>query len=563
MRNRTPGEKQWTLSHRASAVTSCAITCATMAGLIAAAACSDGSGADADVAQDAGRAGAAGTSSGGASATHYPADKILRYDLEIDPTVWSAMLADPQCKGPGPCGNEYVEATLRFDGRTFPRVGVRFKGNSTLSHVASLAPTDTGHGRYSFKVKLDKYVKGQELDGLQTLNLNNEFLDPSMMREVLAYEMFRNANVIAPRTAYTELYLNGELYGLYVSVEEVESPFLKKNFQAGGGNLYKPDYGDLVFHGPSIADYSASVAMGADAAALQVTGEQACSKQNNETEADYADLLTFIAVLNNTADDALESEIGKVFDIDSFTSFLAVNTIVTALDFYGGGLPQNYYLYHEPSAGRFVYIPWDMNNAWGTFDCFLFTSEQVVAMPPDSTYCLNTPNAMKAGRSIGAADRPLLGRLLANRSIRGVYLQKVSQLLQSAFVPAALHSRIDALAAMIRPSLQNDPHRFYTMDEFDRSFTQQTKGAPGIKTFISQRTQALSQYFAGGCADAGSDCGAPAAPDGSTGCGTCATYHATAGRCVPACGQGCTCPATAPDGGAALVCDEQAGICHP
>ena len=80
--------------------------------------------------------------------------------------------------------------------------------------------------RYSFKVDMNYYVDGQKLLGMKKNNLNDNYKDPSYMRERLSYDMMRFLNVPSPRLSYVGLYINGALHGFYTPVEQVDSEFL-------------------------------------------------------------------------------------------------------------------------------------------------------------------------------------------------------------------------------------------------------------------------------------------------------------------------------------------------
>ena len=68
----------------------------------------------------------------------------------------------------------------------FRDVAVRFKGNGTYLNAR-------GTEKVPFKVDLNKYVKGQKLAGVETLNFHNNITDPGWMNEVLAYRLYRDA----------------------------------------------------------------------------------------------------------------------------------------------------------------------------------------------------------------------------------------------------------------------------------------------------------------------------------------------------------------------------------
>ncbi len=58
------------------------------------------------------------------------------------------------------------------------------------------------------------------------------------MKDYLSYQMMGYFGVDAPLCSYVYLTVNGEDWGLYLAVEE---SFLKRNYGADYGELYKPD----------------------------------------------------------------------------------------------------------------------------------------------------------------------------------------------------------------------------------------------------------------------------------------------------------------------------------
>ena len=63
---------------------------------------------------------------------------------------------------------EYVLCSVVIDGEAQRNVGIRAKGNTSLTQVAQY-----GNGRYSFKIEFDHYDSGQSYYGLDKLSLNN------------------------------------------------------------------------------------------------------------------------------------------------------------------------------------------------------------------------------------------------------------------------------------------------------------------------------------------------------------------------------------------------------
>lgn len=88
----------------------------------------------------------------------------------------------------------------------------------------------------SLKVDLNKYVKGQSLGRVTKLTLPNNVTDASMMNEVLAYRLYRDARVPAPRTAYAKVFVTvpgkyeRKYSGLYSMSEAVDKQFAERHF---------------------------------------------------------------------------------------------------------------------------------------------------------------------------------------------------------------------------------------------------------------------------------------------------------------------------------------------
>ena len=123
-----------------------------------------------------------------------------------------------------------------IDGESYRNIGIRAKGNTSLSTVASL-----GSERYSFKIEFDQYDSSITYHGLDKLSLNNLIQDSTMMKDYLTYTMMNEFDVAAPLCSYVYITVNGKDWGLYLAVEGVEDSFLERNYGSGYGELYKPD----------------------------------------------------------------------------------------------------------------------------------------------------------------------------------------------------------------------------------------------------------------------------------------------------------------------------------
>jgi hypothetical protein len=387
----------------------------------------------------------------------FPLDRVIDVEIDFDGDGWATLLADP-------LEDVYVPATIVFDGVTVEDVAVRFKGNSSRWELARQGGT-----RYSLKVDTDEYVAGQRLLGVDKINFNNGFNDPTQLREVLASEMFAAAGVPSPQMGFARITIDGELLGTYVSVEQVDRDFLRRHFADDTGDLYKPEMPDgyLEWRGPDLSAY------------------EGMELKTNEDASDGSAVLRFLDVLNNTPDEDLEAALPSVLDVDRFVRFLAMTALQVYLDSLVG-MGHNYYLYEDRPAGRFVVVPWDMNGSFGWFNCGM-GAEELLDFSFTRPAC--RPYAQKV----------LVRRVLSVPSLRAAYEEALLDLADGPFSPDLVAERVSELAGVLRPSVAEDPTRFFTPDQFetglhdDQVLGQRTSF--GLTSFVERRLAEVDEQL--------------------------------------------------------------------
>ena len=130
----------------------------------------------------------------------------------------------------------YYAADVVIDGERYNNVGIRGKGNTSLSTVATL-----GSQRYSFKLEFDQYDNSITYHGLDKLSLNNLIQDATMMKDYLTFTMMKEFGADTPLCSFVYITVNGEDWGLYLAVEGLEDSFLERMYGNDHGHLYKPD----------------------------------------------------------------------------------------------------------------------------------------------------------------------------------------------------------------------------------------------------------------------------------------------------------------------------------
>lgn len=412
-------------------------------------------------------------------------EEIFRVDIEIDQSTWQAILANPQAE-------QYYPATMDFNGGRIENVGFRTKGQASLNFVSNTT-------RYGFKIDMNEYEE-QKFMGMKKLVLNNSFSDPTMMRDVLAYKLMRDAGVPAPRTSYVELWVAGEHIGLYQLVEMIDSEFIELHFPEDDdnddkGDLYKGELMQtLEWQGNNISSYSEGLR-------LKLNEETIGTPQEGDA------LLRFLDSINNGPD-----RLAHV-DNDLMVKYLAALVLTGNMDSYIGGTANNFYLYEERSRDQFTMLPWDFNLAfgmwgdglnglgggwgggWGGGGQTCDVVDHVIDNPVSDT-----------------TSRPLVDAILENEQLRQQYHQELQSLLDGPYNPSQVEQEINRIANLIDPYVQDDPTKFFTYDEWRTSLTQDmpansdnsgarganTYGpAPGLLKFITQRANNVQRQLNG------------------------------------------------------------------
>lgn len=164
----------------------------------------------------------------------FDTSQIMTVNIIMNEDDWNEMLDNAMSE-------EYYSCDIEINGTTFKNVGIRPKGNTSLSSIANDPDTD----RYSFKLEFDHYVEGQTCFGLDKLILNNNYSDATMMKEALIYDMFQYLGADASLYNFAKISVNGDYWGVYLALEAVEDSFLLRNYGAQNGELYKPEGMDI------------------------------------------------------------------------------------------------------------------------------------------------------------------------------------------------------------------------------------------------------------------------------------------------------------------------------
>jgi spore coat protein H len=369
---------------------------------LALAACGDDAAVEGD---DAGADGggdvdASGVDASGVDPTAalYDPDHVVELAIELDPGDWDALRFQTRSildifgvgclEGPFASPFTYFPAAVTIDGERIETVGVRKKG--FLGSLSSEKP--------SLAIKLDE-LEDHAYAGLHRLTFNNGAQDPSLVRQCLAFGVFTAAGLPAPRCNYAQVTVNGDDLGVYVNVEPVNRPFLRRHFGDDDGNLYEG----------TLSDFRPS---------WQATFEKETNEEDPST--DDLDAVTLALEMGN---DGLQAELAPLVDLDAFLDFWAVEVLLAHTDGYASNT-NNFSVYADPADGRFTFIPWGVDRTF------------IVA---------GAPPVMATGM--------LARRLYENPPTRLAYVDALRAVLDDVWDEEALKTEIDRMEALIAPRI--------------------------------------------------------------------------------------------------------------
>lgn len=383
-------------------------------------------------------------------------DDTLIHTIELtftQPNYWQ-QLGDNKSADDANGSSTYIPAAVMMDGVALDSVGVQFKGNASYYNYPG--------NKKPFTLSFDEYIDTQKVDGLSSLNLNNGYQDPTMLREKMFLDFCQQIGAAAPRMNYAKLFINGTYWGLYLMCERVNKTFCKQRFDNKSGNLYKGDgtsasCANLEYHGVMSPYYNCY------------------TKRTNDSVNDWTDLVNLTYLINQTSDQQFRDTLDDAMNVQRFIDAWAAYNLMADFDSYPYRFKHNYYLYRNADDDRFEWIVWDVSTAFG------MDIPMTVSQIENISVLYLTPPAEGA---------PLCNRMLADSVFKNQYLQTVCSLVNTYFIPSVLNEKVDVLSNRIRDDYYNDTQKMYTNQQFEDNLIGSINTGsqiPGLKTFINSR----------------------------------------------------------------------------
>ena len=386
----------------------------------------------------------------------YQRDSIQVIEIFFSFSNWDAQLDANEAT------ETYIYAdSIRINGTSFDSCGVRYKGNSSYNPSNQKNP---------LRLELNTIKANQDYQGFTDIKLSNGYKDPSMIREILTYQILENY-LDCPRSNFARVYINGQYRGVYTNNESIKDDFNEAHYYADDTYFKCNPVGGAGPGGGTSPD-------------LKYLGTDSTSYFNGyELQSTYGwnRLVTLCNTLNNDF-----QNIESTLDIDRAIWMLAFNNVLVNLDSYSGAFRQNYYISWDKN-GRFVPTVWDVNMSFGSF-------------PGGTGSGAFTPSALDPFSNSTSVNHPLIKQIMANPLYKRMYMAHVRTMVQEMFESGQYETWAQSLMALADSSVQADPYKFYSYNQFLNSLTTAVAGGgpgggssiPGIKALMDARAQFFS-----------------------------------------------------------------------
>jgi len=388
--------------------------------------------------------------------TFYDLEQIQKIEIFFSQSNWDYQMDTAKY------GHEsYLMAEwVKVNGIAYDSAGVKYKGSSSY---------DSTYLKNPLHISLDEF-KDQAYQGISSIKLANCFSDPSMIREVLGYQVLKNY-MDCSRSNFAQVYINGSYIGLYSNDESVNKTFCSNHFNSTTNTFIKCNP-----ESPGPFSKSNFKYISADSSAYSNLYEIQSDFGWNE----------LVSVCNTITNEP--ANLAETIDVDRAIWMIAFNNILVNLDSYSGWFSQNHYLYKD-NTGHFNPIVWDLNMAFGGFP--------FAGSPGGGSGSLLVTNMQQLTPLLHATDSdwPLIKNILANPVYKKMYIAHLRTITNENFASESYKTTATQLQTMIDTAVQSDENKFYSYDQFVNGMTGNvTIGnyvIPGIATLMDERVAYL------------------------------------------------------------------------
>ncbi|NWF37993.1 hypothetical protein F3F96_02415 [Mariprofundus sp. NF] len=318
-----------------------------------------------------------------------------------------------------------------------------------LGRLSVLGSSTRVFEKKSLLIKLDK-DSGRSY-GRRRIALRAMATDKAMMREWMTWKLLAALGMKVPEVHFTRVnFNNGEKVGIYLSVEWMGDSFLAGNDMDVNGEFFQPE--DAFHCGDLHTTDQEQLAL--------------CFNKITPPDADYSSLSDMAKAVKGASVEEMHKVLANYFEDESVINWIVINSLVTNGDTYN----KNYWLYRDPTKGKWTVVPWDYNLTFGrTYDAFV-----------ESPYTIFNDNFQYWYPPDVGASNPIKDKALQNPQLRSRIEKRIRHLLglepngtestYGWFSPTVMHARIGNLASVMGKELFKDNLLTYGEEDFKKIY---------------------------------------------------------------------------------------------
>jgi hypothetical protein len=360
-----------------------------------------------------------------------------------DPAVASALPTLEWFLAPGTQAGAETDAGTRgsvfYDGTYYDNIFVRRRGDASSSAYPKANFKFKFNNGYDFTYRADE-------DPVSEFNLNGTWSDKAYIRQVLAWETYRDSGSPYSLSFPMRIEQNGSFFSVAMFVEQPDQDYFERQDLPEGGALYKMR--------------------------TQLESVGGGTEKDTRLDEDFSDLQALVNGISPSNPNRSSYVFDNV-DLPRMFDYLAASVIMHEND----QMSKNYYMYRdrpvsEGGTGEWFMLPWDKDLTFGKNweptaggvlnDLVWADNDQIPGKSP-----LVKPSHPLFGDSQHQKNDLLWNRLIdaiyQNPTLKAMYLRRLrtlmDKILQPNSTPAAdrvLDNRIDELVAQMAPDVALD-----------------------------------------------------------------------------------------------------------
>jgi spore coat protein CotH len=223
---------------------------------------------------------------------------------------------------------------------------VKSEGTELSGKIHYRGGSSSKYHKHSYALKLNDAFAMAELPRAKAFVLNASYIDKTLMRHRLSFQLFRDMQVgnIAPLCRYAELSENADYRGIYVVMQRINAGMLDIKGVPGAALWKEP----LIFYEvePKTVD----------------TANKHSQKYPKLKDTDYTQYLDSIQTwIIQSSDSVFATDVCALFDCDNLVDW----QLILLLSNNSDGQLKNFYLYRTKENDPFRVALWDYDHSFG------------------------------------------------------------------------------------------------------------------------------------------------------------------------------------------------------